>query len=392
MKNRTARLKNRIARILYRYPQLYHMVRPLWVRTRWIVDRTIFLLTPHAMWQRFLPEEPILVDLQRIKGIGAPPPNGVGAGHSYAPPPTLSAEVVSWLRAVVASDDYRTSLHFHETVNRLAHGEIFHGITSAQELAQEVDMIRSPSDTQPIEVWLTADGGIVVSRGILRVLNTAAQGGRSVKANVIWRHPQWQRVRQELAFSIKTTGKLYQKVLHPDLDLLPASRICEDRIEVVRPHLPRQLKTVLDLGASFGSFSRWLEDEGYEVTAVEDDPIAIHYLNLLRSTLGYGFKIFPHDVREFVPAKPIDILWAMSVLHGFTKTEPDHASLVRLLRHLSPKVIFFEPPRGNEYTDRGRFRIYQPDEFAELVCKSAQLQDIRQLGESETGRPIYLIQ
>jgi hypothetical protein len=238
------------------------------------------------------------------------------------------------------------------------------------------------------EVWIDRHGRFLLQR---ELATPSPIGPTTVSVLVTRRHPRWERLRRELAFIANFNGRLYQKVLHPDLDFLPAHRQCTERIEIVRPHLPRHLKTVIDLGAAEGAFSRFLEDEGFDVLAVEQDPSVHFYLRLIRDTMGYRFRIFPHDIRRFRPSAPIDVLWAMSVLHWFTKTKTNHDSLVDLLRRLSPKVIFFQPTRSDEYTNQGRYRLYEPDEFADLVRQWAGLTTVKKIGVADNGRPIYLI-
>jgi hypothetical protein len=262
-----------------------------------------------------------------------------------------------------------------------------------RELDRELAALhaRRAGTASEIEVWIGESGKIGLRRGLLELALARARGEAAIPARVGRRHPAWERLRLELAFEVSKRKRLYQKVLHPDLDLFPAFQTCVDRIRIVEPHLPKDLHTALDIGAQFGQFSRFLEDHGFRVTAAEETPSTLHYLRLLRDTMGYSYEIFPHDVREFRPSGPIDVVWAMSVLHFFTKNEADQESLVALLERLRPKVVFFQPPRGDEYLDRGWYRIYQPDEFAELVREWCALTKIEQLGISDRGRPIYKI-
>lgn len=380
-----------IGRFLYRHPKLYHALRPGWARAKLVGSRALFLLTPERRLRHLLAEGPIALDRDTIKGVGAPPTNRAQAAReSYLPLPALTANLAQWLDAIAEAPDYRNSPPFKDGATELANGGTFHGIANEQQLEEEIALLRSHDDSSPLEAWIASDGGIILSRGAFRFLHGISAGRPPMRSHIVYRHPQWQRLRRELAFAANRS-QLYQRMLHPDLDALPASRICTDRIDVIRPHLPRDLKTVLDLGANFGQFSLWLEKEGYEVTAVEEDPSTLHYLTLIRKTMKASFEVFPRDVRQFQPSKPVDILWAMSVLHFFTKTERDHNSLVQLLRRLSPRAIFLEPPRGDEDKEEGRFKRYPPDEFAALVCNWAGLREVRQLGVSTWRRPIYLI-
>jgi hypothetical protein len=73
------------------------------------------------------------------------------------------------------------------------------------------------------------------------------------------------------------------------------------------------------------------------------------------------------------------------------RTKAGCDSLIGFLGKLRPKVVFFEPPRGDEYRDRGYYRIHEPDDFAENVRQWCGLTKVEQLGVADTGRPIYKI-
>jgi SAM-dependent methyltransferase len=300
-------------------------------------------------------------------------------------------ESLSALATAALSDDVRSAPAYSRTVDRLDRGERPFGFADRRELDEEITSLQADESgaAADVVVWIGETGKVGLRRGLLRLVLARERGDVAICARVERRHPAWERLRSELAFEVKRRGRLYQKVLHPDFELFPALQACRDRIQIVEPHLPKDLRTVLDLGASYGQFSRFLEDQGFRVTAAEESPSVIHLLRLIRDTMGYSFEIFPRDVRAFRPAEPIDVLWAMSVLHFFTKNEADQKSLIALHGRLRPKVVFFQPPGGNEYRGRGWYRIYEPDEFAELIREWCGLTRTEQLAMTELGRPIY---
>lgn len=239
--------------------------------------------------------------------------------------------------------------------------------------------------------FIDGNGHIVVVKGLLIVLSAVIRGVPKLPVRILWRHRHWLRLRKELVAIVKVQGRLYQRVLHPDLEGFPAVQPCTDRISLVEKHLPKGCGTALDLGACYGTFSRYLEQKGYRVVAVESDPCSVHVLSLVTSVFGSKVEIFPHDVRKYEPRDRIDILWATSVLHFFNKTRKDHESLRGLLQRLSPRYIVFEPPREEEYAKSGFYINYEPQAFANAVCSWAGLSRCETLGCSVTGRPVYLL-
>ncbi len=247
------------------------------------------------------------------------------------------------------------------------------------------------SNGSKVQVRISDLGEIILAEGLSAVKEASETGMDSVEAIVVDRGPKWKKLRLSLATEVQKDGYLYQKIVHPDLDVFPALQNNNDRSRIVQDHLPKDLKTVLDIGSNYGHFSRYLEDQGFDVTAAEDDSVTAHILEMVRDALGYKHKIFIGDVRKYQPSEPVDIIWAFSIFHFFTKTEPDLESLVVMLNRLAPKCIFFQPPRDDEYTDRGWYKIFKPSDFADLVMKSAGLSKVENIGLGQHDRPIYKI-
>jgi hypothetical protein len=381
--------KARVTRVLYRHPRLHRQARRGWLAAQYWASR------PRLQLFRLLgqvPEAPLALDPAdpdlRAAPASTDAPDWEPAWHDLSD----DGELRDLARAAVESHA-RSSPAFGRLADRLERGEHPYGLSGPSELEQEVERVRAHARRpgSGIEVWIGRTGKLGVRRGLLELALARERGERPVRARVARRHPAWQRLRTELAFEERRRGHLYQKVLHPDLEVFRAAQTNTDRMRIVEPHLPKGLDTALDLGASLGQFSRYLEDHGFRVTAAEEAPFNVHFLRLIRDTMGYSFDIFPEDVRRFEPRQAVDVLWAMSVLHFFTKTEEDHASLRTLLERLRPKMVFFQPPRGDEYHGLGWYRLYPPDEFAARVRDWCHLRTIDPLGAADNGRPIYRI-
>jgi hypothetical protein len=287
-------IKKRIAAILYRYPWLFRTVQKAWFQTRWWA-----YLAGSWIFRRVgtVPEVPLSLDPAtvrlRVSGDAVASDRWEPGWQEIAEDDRLG-EVA---RAVLSGDPSTSSAHLDLT-SRLDRGERPYGFASRREFDEEVAALRARGTgaAGELEVWIGETGKIAVRRGLLQLALARARGDKEISARVGRRHPAWDRLRRELAFDVRHRGNLYQKVLHPDFELFPALQKCVDRIRIVEPHLPKDMRTALDLGASFGQFSRFLEDHGFRVVAAEESPPTIHYLRMIRDTMGYRFEIFPRDV------------------------------------------------------------------------------------------------
>ena len=89
---------------------------------------------------------------------------------------------------------------------------------------------------------------------------------KQIPVRVTVRHTDWIRFRKELLGFAKqqSGGQLYQPMTHPDLIDIP-SHWKECRFEIIRPHIPNECRSILDVGANLGFFCRKFEQDGFEV-------------------------------------------------------------------------------------------------------------------------------
>jgi len=191
-----------------------------------------------------------------------------------------------------------------------------------------------------------------------------------------------------LEYAEKRGGRIYSPIMHPDFDDIP-SQHGSHRIDVIRPHLSKNYRTALDVGSHWGYFSHFLESEGLDVTAAENNYDYLYFLEAIKELCDRNFTIWNRSVFE-LDQKSFDVVLALNIFHHFIKTEDLHLRLVKFLNELQCKAMFFQAHNPREGQMDGSFRNYSPLEFAEFVAANLAFTSVRQIGASES-RPIFLI-
>lgn len=186
-----------------------------------------------------------------------------------------------------------------------------------------------------------------------------------------------QLVRQ--CMDIKDRNKLYSIIPHPDFAHLPASRGA-DRFELIKPHLSPDGGTALDLGAHFATFSHWLEDAGYKVTAVEHSPLYAEVARQVRDLTGKTFEVIEGSIFD-LPELNYDVVLALNIFHHFLKTQKRFEAFEALLDRMRCKVMFFESHVESEAQMKDAYRNMKPQEFAEFIGGRTGLSDISVIGQ-----------
>ena len=183
-------------------------------------------------------------------------------------------------------------------------------------------------------------------------------------------------------------GRTYQPILHPDLAHLPA--LCgPHRFDLIRSHMPFAGGPLLDIGANWGYFCHRFEDEGFRCVAVEREPAEYYFLEKLRIAEGREFKTVKASIFDFQGASEFDVVLAMSIFHHFLKTEINYQRLVRFLRSVKTRVLFFEPHVPGESQMAGAHRNLDNEAFVRFVAENTGLQRWTRIGYGIGGRPIY---
>ena len=180
---------------------------------------------------------------------------------------------------------------------------------------------------------------------------------------------------------VNNRNKLYSVIPHPDFAHLRAGRGSE-RFDLIRPHLSPEGGTALDLGAHFATFSHWLEDAGYRVTAVEHSPLYAEVARQVRDLNGKTFEVIEGSIFD-LPELRYDVVLALNIFHHFLKTRRRFEAFEALLARMECDVMFFESHVESEGQMKDAYRNMNPQEFAEFIAERTGLTEITEIGRDK---------
>ncbi|GMW07311.1 MAG: hypothetical protein QY320_11775 [Gammaproteobacteria bacterium] len=318
---------------------------------------------------------------------------------------------------------WRETGYWHESMQTIGSGTPLWDCRNADELARRFDYVDSlimsirehgllphakvgatqdPAGrfTEDIEVNIGRNGEFLFQDGrhrlaIARVLRL---GRVPVKVKV--RHEEWQKFREYMFTMVAgdggaaADGVLYQSPIHPDLREIPAEHSCEDRLQLLLPHLRVHSGRLLDIGCNLGFFCNGFEQAGLDCTGIEYGPDIAYAANRIAIAEDRRYRIANGDVldprvHDPLVRPPPDVVLALNIFHHFMKTKVDHDRLIVLLRKLRPKQIFFEPHRTDEPPMQGAYANLGPEEFVAFVQEHAGLTHAEYIHTARDGRKIF---
>ncbi len=269
--------------------------------------------------------------------------------------------------------------------------ELYASIKS-QGYRQQRDLGGSEQDE--ILAGLGREGRYVLISGAKRLAIARLLGLPSVPVNVIVRHPRWEASRQRIvAYAARHEGRVYQRVLHPDLVDLQAHHD-EDRLPIIKRALegydPRNKKLV-DIGAHWGQMSAAMENLGFDVTAVEANPQSAKFTRTLRTAMEYRFEVWEGSIFEFPQIGEQNVVLGLNIFHHFLKAQETFEGLVSTLQRLNADILIFAAHvyerRGPDFVNA--YRNFPPEEFARFVSEHSRLPKIELMGKSHDGRSLF---
>ena len=269
-----------------------------------------------------------------------------------------------------------------------------HGYRSQEELLQASGEYDPSRLRDEVTLGIGRYGDLLFCNSAHRLAIAKLLNVQTIPAKVSLYHPAWIELRRELfLYARELGGRLYQKAAHPALTDIPAIHECDNRFHTIRQILSARSGRLLDIGANIGYFCHRFEAEHFECYAAEDNERELYFLRKLRRASNRTFSIISTSILDQPPILELrfDVVLALNILHHFLKTESDHAKLVRLLRKLRFKEMYFEPHLPQEDQMAGAYRNYTPEEFVVFILENTGLQRSAIIGRDSDGRSIYKI-
>ena len=250
------------------------------------------------------------------------------------------------------------------------------------------DSFKALGKEDEIHVHIGRNGDYIFADGRHRLCIAKILNLPKIPVKVARRHTQWSSFRAEiLAYARKGDG-VYALILHPDLSDIPAVH-GHERMEIIKIHLPEKPGRMLDIGAHWGYFCHRFEDLGYQCMAVENSLLNVRFMEKLRRAENRHFEIFAGSIFAADFSTTFDVVLSLNIFHHFLKEETLYKNLVKFLRSLDAKVMFFEPHDPDEPQMKTSFANYGPDEFVEFVRVHGQFASAERIGVSPDGRPLF---
>ncbi len=266
----------------------------------------------------------------------------------------------------------------------------------------EVGAAQDPAGrfTEDIEVNIGRNGEFLFQDGRHRLAIAQVLGLKQVPVRVKVRHEEWQKFREYMFTMVAggggaaQDGVLYQSPAHPDLREIPAEHSCEDRLQLLLPHLRARSGRLLDIGCNLGFFCNGFEQAGLDCTGVEYGPDIAYAANRIAIAEGRRYRALNGDVldprvHDPLARQPFDVVLALNIFHHFMKTKVDHDRLVVLLGKLKPAQMFFEPHRTDEAPMQGAYANLEPEEFVAFVQAHSGLTHAEYIHTAPDGRKIF---
>lgn len=250
------------------------------------------------------------------------------------------------------------------------------------------------SDDDEILAAIGRDGRYILLSGAKRLAIARRLGLASVPVNVTVRHNKWEASRQRvLVYAGRHEGRVYQRVLHPDLVDLQAHHD-EDRLPILKRAFEGYNpagKKLVDIGAHWGQMSAAMEKLGFTVTAVEANTQSAKFTRMLRDAMENKFEVWEGSVFEFPHIGEQNVVLALNIFHHFLKAQETYDGLVSMLKRTNADMIVFA---AHVYERKGpdfqnAYRNYPPEEFARFVSEHSRLPKIELMGKSHDGRSLY---
>lgn len=218
---------------------------------------------------------------------------------------------------------------------------------------------------------------------------------QTVPARVVVRHTKWVRFRYEILRFAKENdgGVVYQPIAHVELSDIPYLHSSKDRLMMIKQHLDCKGGSLLDIGANWGYFCRELEKERFDCYAVEASPREAYFLKKMKRADLSCYKVVQKSIFDYreVKTRHFDVVLALNIFHHFLKKEEDYQELIKLLKTLKMKEMFFESHNVEEDQMKGAYKNFTPEEFVAWIVEHSNLNKAAYLGQAIDGRKMFKI-
>ena len=247
-----------------------------------------------------------------------------------------------------------------------------------------------------VEINIGRNGEYLFQNGVHRLGIAKILGIKSVPVMVFVRHKKWQEFREFVISYAQRMGtcignKLYQPIVHPDLDDIPYLHGCQNRLNSIIPQLGEKKGTMLDIGANLGFFCHKFSDLGYQCYAIEQDSDTFYILEKIRIAEKQKFKAINKSIFdvELIKTMKFDVVLALNIFHHFLKRKKHFFNLKIFLKKLKTYELIFEPHQHHEKQMKGAYVNFTETEFIDFLLRHTSLNESKLIHTAKYGRHIF---
>jgi len=242
-----------------------------------------------------------------------------------------------------------------------------------------------------VSVSIGRHGQLLFTDGRHRLSIAKLLNIKKIPMQITRRHKQWNDFSNEiLTYVNRNGGKVYAPLLHPDLVDIP-SHHSHERFEIMKSNLMIRNGDLLDIGSHWGYFCHKFEDQGFNCFAVETNPLNLYFMEKLKKAEDKKFKIINKSIFDYEDKTDFDIVIALNIFHHFLKDKARYHQLIKLLKRLKMRVLFFSPHRFNESQMQESYVNYNPDEFVDFILSNSNLNKRKLIGETDDQRKLFML-
>lgn len=190
-----------------------------------------------------------------------------------------------------------------------------------------------------------------------------------------------------LEYANKRGGYIYTPIMHEDFYDIPYQH-GHERFNIIKQYIPKDAKTLLDIGAHWGYFSGRFEDLGLQVTAVENNTEYLYFLYEIKKMTNKKFMIFEDTIFNLKNLS-YDIVVALNIFHHFIKKERTFILLSNFLNKINCNYMFFQAHNPSEGQMINSYKNFSNIEFVNYILDNSCLAKYKTIYNDK--RPIYML-
>ena len=243
---------------------------------------------------------------------------------------------------------------------------------------------------EEVSVLIGRHGDILFRDGAHRLAIAKVVGTPLIPVEVGLRHADWGEFRRQIeCYADAHGGRVPQRLLHPDLDDIPALQSCDRRFRLVLEALSEQC-TVLDLTPGWGYFCQRLELQGFTCTALEPSSEDARFLAKLRRASNRSFDVIPSGRIGALPEVQRTFDAALLLSDGLSAgSRVSAAESLAALSLVNVRQVFVEPEAFVEHEAASGDGNLSSARFLEALADATGHRTCARLGWSAEAGPLY---